>query len=373
MLLNYVSVTLQILWKLAMNITFLSQKIINIAACAAVSLAVSSAADACTRAVYLGPKNTVLTARSMDWDADVGSNIWVMPRGIQRDGAAGINSIKWQAKYASVITTFFEVASVDGINEKGLVANVLYLAESVYPKPTANDKRKTLSISAWAQYVLDNYATVNEAVSALSAEPFIVLAVETPDGKPGVGHLAISDSTGDSAIFEYIDGKLVVHHGSKYQVMTNSPTFDQQLAINKYWEEIGGGIMLPGTSRAADRFVRASYYIGIAPQTDDLVKSTAETFAVIRNASAPFGTSVPGKPNIAATLWRTVSDSKNMRYYFESATGPNVFWIELKDLDFAKQTQTRKLNISGGEVYAGNAVKELKDATAFKFLAVGKS
>jgi choloylglycine hydrolase len=40
--------------------------------------------------------------------------------------------------------------------------------------------------------------------------------------------------------------------------MTNSPTYDQQLALNRYWEQIGGTTMLPGTNRAADRFVRAS-------------------------------------------------------------------------------------------------------------------
>ena len=80
-------------------------------------------------------------------------------------------------------------------------------------------------------------------------------------------HLAISDPSGDSAIFEYIDGKLVIHHGRQYQVMTNSPVYDQQLALDAYWQQIGGTTMLPGTSRAADRFVRASFYIDAIPQT----------------------------------------------------------------------------------------------------------
>ena len=50
--------------------------------------------------------------------------------------------------------------------------------------------------------------------------------------------------------------------------MTNSPVYDQQLAINAYWESIGGTVMLPGTNRAADRFARASFYIKAIPQTD---------------------------------------------------------------------------------------------------------
>lgn len=348
-----------------------TNKFFNFISLAAICLASISQADACTRAVYLGPQKTVLTSRSMDWTTDVGTNIWVFPRGVDRDGAAGANSIKWQSKYGSVVSTFFEVATADGINEKGLVANLLYLAESVYPKLEKNDPRKTMSISAWAQYVLDNFQTVNEVVDALSKEPFIVQQVTTPDGYPGVGHLAVSDPSGDSAIFEYVNGKLVIHHDSKYQVMTNSPTFDQQLAINEYWKDVGPEAMLPGTSRAADRFVRASYYVGVAPQTADQMKSTIYSFAIIRDASVPFGGSMPNKPNIAATLWRTVSDQKNMLYYFDSSTAPNVFWLELKDIDFGSK-ETKRLLVSGGPSYAGNSVKALQPTTPFKFL-VAKS
>lgn len=45
------------------------------------------------------------------------------------------------------------------------------------------------------------------------------------------------------------------------KIMTNSPTYDKQLTLNDYWQQIGGLVMLPGTNRASDRFVRASFYI----------------------------------------------------------------------------------------------------------------
>ena len=77
---------------------------------------------------------------------------------MKRNGAAGPNSIQWTSKYGSVICSFYGVATVDGINEKGLVANTLYLVESNYGKPVAN--RPNMSISAWTQYVLDQHATV---------------------------------------------------------------------------------------------------------------------------------------------------------------------------------------------------------------------
>ena len=82
-------------------------------------------------------------------------------------------------------------------------------------------------------------------------------------------HLSISDASGDSAIFEYIDGKLVIHHGKQYQVMTNSPVFERAASPLRYWKQIGGSTMLPGTNRATDRFARVSYYINEATQTAD--------------------------------------------------------------------------------------------------------
>ncbi len=324
---------------------------------------------ACTRAVYLGPEDTIITVRSMDWKTDLGSNLWAFPRGMQRDGAAGPNAIRWTSKYGSVVASAFEAATADGMNEKGLVANLLYLAESEYPQPSPGDKRLPISISAWTQYVLDNYATVAEAVDALRQEPFYVVPVMSPDGAAGTVHLAISDSSGDSAIFEYVRGKLVIHHGRQYQVMTNSPVYDQQLALNAYWQQIGGVTMLPGTNRAADRFVRASFYINAIPKTADNREAVASAFSVIRNASVPLGISTPGQPNISSTIWRTVSDHKNKRYYFESARSPNVFWVNLADMDFAPGKPPKKLTLTDGSVYAGNAAARFQAAEPFKFLA----
>src|SRR5271154_1492965 len=146
-------------------------------------------ADACTRCVYLGPKETVIVARSMDWAEDPGTNLYSFPRGMKRHGAAGPNSMAWTSKFGSVVCTFYDVATVDGMNEKGLVANVLYLVESDYGKP--DGKKSPISIAAWAQYVLDNYASVAEAVDALRKEPFVIIAPVLPNGRPALGHLSL--------------------------------------------------------------------------------------------------------------------------------------------------------------------------------------
>lgn len=325
--------------------------------------------NACTRVVYKGEDNLILTARSMDWKEDIKSNIWVFPRGMDRDGAVGPNSLKWKSKYGSVITSAYDISSTDGINEKGLVANLLWLAESEYP--TWNQKTPGLTIAAWVQYVLDSFATVDEAVKALEKQTFEIVSDKMPDGsRMATLHLSISDALGDNAIFEYIRGKLVIHHDKSYQVMTNSPIFDKQLALNEYWKEIGGTVMLPGTNRAADRFVRASFYTNAIPKTSDTRIGVASVFSVIRNCSVPFGISTPDQPNISSTRWRTVSDHKNLVYFYESVLTPNTFWLELKDIDFSENASVKKLNLENNETYKGNAASSLVNATPFVFAGI---
>jgi penicillin V acylase-like amidase (Ntn superfamily) len=325
-----------------------------------------ASSDACTRCIYIGANDVVVVARSMDWAEDPGTNLYCFPRGLKRDGAAGPNSIAWTSKYGSAVGAFYEVATVDGMNERGLVANVLYLVESDYGKP--DGEKPTLSIAAWAQYVLDNYATVAEAVEALREEPFVIIAPILPNGLPGQGHLSLSDPTGDSAIFEYIRGKLVIHHGREYQVMTNSPAFDQQLALNKYWEQIGGLTFLPGSNRAADRFARASFFINVIPKTDHSENAVASVLSVIRGVSVPLGITTPGQPNIASTIWRTLYDQKNKVFYFDSATSPTVFWVPLTEMDFNEGAPVKTLELVGGKTYNGNAAAQFRKATPFEFL-----
>jgi len=331
------------------------------ATAASIGLALTGlpAAEACTRVLYTAADQTVIAGRSMDWHKDNSPSLWAMPRGMVRDGATGPSSIRWTSRYGS------------------LVANTLYLAESNYGSP---DGKPTLSIAAWAQYVLDNYASVKEAVAQLRREPFRIVAPVLPDGEPAQGHLSISDPSGDSAIFEYLNGKLVIHHGKAYTVMTNSPSYDQQLALNSYWQEIGGSVFLPGTARAADRFARASYLVNSIPKAQDPALITAvpqQAFAfqamasvlgVMRAVSVPLGVSDPKYPNIASTLWRTTYDQTDRTLIFDSATSPTAFWVKLSDLNLSVGQPVRRLDASGGRTYSGDVSQQFRTAQPFTFL-----
>lgn len=345
--------------------------------CTLATVLTITSADACTRAVYHGSENTVITGRSMDWNDYTQTNIWVLPRGIKRSGQVGTNSAEWTAKYGSVVATIYGIASADGMNEKGLVMNLLYLAESDYGKPSPT--HPSLSISLWGQYALDNFATVAEAVNAMQAKPFYISSFDLPNGRPATAHLSLSDSSGDSAIFEYIDGKLTIHHGPQYTIMTNSPIYSKQLALEEYWKSIGGTVFLPGTNRAADRFARAQFFIDAIPKTIDKNviegvpdqkysnQAVASVLSVIRAVSVPIGITTPDQPNIATTLWRTISDQKHLDYFFDSATSPNTFWISFEKLNFREGSPVLKLALDKGEVYSGEVSKELKPAEPFKF------
>ncbi|WP_253696563.1 linear amide C-N hydrolase [Bdellovibrio sp. HCB117] len=344
---------------------------LNLVAVFMVVLLAYSKSEACTRAVYLDGKTNVITARSMDWKEDIMTNLWIFPRGIERFGQAGKNSVQWKSKYGSVIASGYDISTTDGMNEKGLVTNLLWLVESEYPKLS---KKPGLAISLWAQYVLDNYATVAEAVDALKSEPFTIVTANVPgQERLATLHLSLSDASGDSAIIEYIEGKPVIHHGREYQVMTNSPTFEKQLALESYWKDIGGTVMLPGTNRASDRFARASFYINAIPKSKDPVVVLASVFSVIRNVSVPFGITTPNQPNISSTRWRTVADHLRMLYFFESALTPNTFWVDFKDVDFSEKTgKVLKLDLGKDQrnTFAGNVAKAFKPSEPFKFMGL---
>jgi len=295
------------------------------------------------------------------------TRLWIFPKGMAQDGSAGPKSIKWTSKYGSVITSFYDAGTPDGINEAGLVANMLYLAESNYGD-AAETGKPTLSIGAWAQYFLDNFATVAEAVEAMKDDPITIVAPILPNGRGATMHVCLSDPTGDSAIFEYIDGNLVIHHGPEHAVMTNSPTYDQQLAINAYWELIGGNRMLPGTINAADRFVRVSYFLKSSPKYKDPVMAVAAVFSQMRAIGVPLGMEDPDHPNISASLWRTVADHDARRYYFESAIRPSVLWVDLDKVDLRPGASIKMIEVNGPKSLAGEVSAEFEPAEPFKWL-----
>ncbi|AWF83474.1 linear amide C-N hydrolase [Microbulbifer sp. A4B17] len=329
----------------------------------------SLSAVACTRILYKTGDSSYITARSMDWsDTDAAMDFWVFPREMERNGGLGPNSITWTSRFGSIVISIYGAATSDGLNEKGLVGNLLYLAEADYGN--AEERAKPIiSVGAWLQYILDNYATVDEAVKGIESDPFTVVGTDLPDGSPASAHIAISDPSGDSAIFEYLSGRLKIHHGKQYKVMTNSPPYDQQLAINAYWDLIGGQNFLPGTISAADRFVRASYALKTSPEYKGHRKALASAFSQIRAVSVPLGMDDPDKPNIASTLWRSVIDQENNHYYFDSVINPSVIWLDMANVSIEPGAKVMSMKLDTPMDIGGEVTSKLSPSQPFKFLA----
>jgi len=246
------------------------------------------------------------------------------------DTVVAENPAEWTSKYGSLVTTIYGIGSADGINEAGLGAHLLYLnATDFGPR---DPSKPGLQAGLWAQYVLDNAATVAEALALL--EKVQVVMVEAHGHKANV-HLAIEDATGDSAIIEYIDGKPVVHHGRDYTVMTNDPSYDEQLALlaTQDFSNPSSDMPLPGNVNPRDRFARATYYRNLLPAPTNEREAAAAILAVARNVSVPFGAPYKGF-GIYNTEYRTASNLTERRYYFELTTSPSVLWVDLSAVNF---------------------------------------
>ena len=317
-------------------------------------LFVSTIFYACT-VIYWNKIPDKLIGRNMDWYANVETEFWVLPRGIKRDGMVGKNSMKWESKYGSTIV-FFE-APIDGMNEKGLTGHVLWLGEADFGK--RNEKTQGMALGFWLQYYLDNFATVKEAVDFTKKTNFQLVDTEFEGRKVGV-HLYLADESGDIAVIEYVNGKPVIYHGKEYVVMTNSPTYDKQIENLEQYKVFGGSKELPGSSEAADRFVRAMYYLENLPLPTDYEDGIAKIFSVTRNVSQPFRiNNNPDRPDSSTTRWRSVIDITNKIYYFEATNSPNLVWLDMKKVNYEKGSDLMKVRIQPND-NIGNITAKLQ-------------
>lgn len=301
----------------------------------------------CTRVFWNDNGRELIVGRTMDWPTST-EPIWtIFPRGRKRDGgllgghSLGLaNPLKWEAKYGSVIVSVYGLGAVDGLNEHGLAAHMLYLNEADFG--AIDPEKPAIHAGLWAQYALDNAKTVSEALALLDA---IQLVMVEANGHKATVHLALEDASGDSAIIEHIDGKAVVHQGADFQVMTNSPTYDEQLALlaEKDFSNPSSEMELPGNVNPRDRFQRATYYLKMLPEPESERAAVASVLSVMRNVSVPFG--APYKDvGIYNTEYRTVIDVTDRVSFFELSTAPNVIWTVLDEIDFDTLRTTKVLD-----------------------------
>lgn len=321
-------------------------------------------AEACTRVVFKNSAGDTFTGRTLDWKADIATNLYVLPRGISRQSYDTERSLKWTSRYGSVVAVGYDMGVSEGMNEKGLTVNCLYLPGTKYT--FEGDTRMTMSTSLWVSYVLDNFATTREAIEVLKQDLFYIDAPSMPDGSSTTLHMAISDTDGYNAIIEYIDGKLQLHEGYEYKVLTNAPPYDQQLAVAEYWKTVGGLNFLPGTNKSYDRFARASFYVTAIPEDADHELSLAAVMGIVNNCSVPVGISVPSQPEISSTRWKSIADQSKRIYYFMTTLNPSIIWVNLNEFDLNPGAPIMKLDlINAKHNVIGNAITQMHSSKGF--------
>ncbi|MBY6242121.1 linear amide C-N hydrolase [Methylosinus sp. Sm6] len=287
-------------------------------------------AEACSLILWNTNDQAIVAARTWDLYIDEKPRLAYLPRGVAHLGVAEGNAARWTSKFASAVLTAFDSGSGDGMNEAGLSAHLLYLHGAEY-EPA--DDRPGVANLLWAQYVLDNYATVTEALAGLET----VRVVSTKAlGREWPVHLAIEDASGDSAVLEFVKGRLVVHHGKDVTVMTNEPPLDEQLANLKRYIPFGGKLTMPGDIDPMSRFVRASSYLKTLPKPADRYEAVSHLAGVARNVAVPFGaldTSGGESTDTWPTRWSTVVDLTHKVYYVMPVNSPAVFWVDFAQLD----------------------------------------
>ena len=299
----------------------------------------------CSRVVFLGRDNLTIVGRTLDWRTPIPTNLYVYPRGMQKQGMPSGNTYYWKSKYGSVLAVSYDGGATEGMNEKGLVMNALFCKGSIY-RSSMNGKLRSMSLAVFVSYFLDNFATVDEVEKWLNENEFAIYGQNFDQGTEAALHWALTDRSGTTLVMEFQNGNLDVYKSRDYRVLTNDPPFPQILAINNYWKQIGGANQLPGSVRSPDRFTRASFFIEHIPDTVDHKLAAAQVLTVLNNVAVPLGYGLEDAPNLSSTQWRSVADAKNLIYYFGFTSQFSVFNIDLSKLNIKEGAPVLKLDTS---------------------------
>lgn len=176
---------------------------------------------ACTT-FFLNKNGQMIFGRNYDWVTDAGM-ICTNLKGLSKTSMQTENggTISWISKYGSItFNQYGKEFPTGGMNEKGLVVELMWLDETKYPPA---DNRPAIGVLQWIQYQLDNCTTIDEVIASDKQ-----LRI-SPTGTTPL-HYLVADANGKAATIEFLNGKMVVHKGSdlSFPVLTNN-TYDESV------------------------------------------------------------------------------------------------------------------------------------------------
>ncbi len=342
-------------------------KILGVGALALAGIAGTvNSADACSRILYQGTDSLYVVARSLDWKTPIPTNLYVYPRGIEKVSSDQPGAISWTSKYGAVYAVGYDGGITEGMNEKGLVINGLFCKGTVYTNEESS-KKPPMSMAMFVGWLLDNNATTDEVVSTLKNVPFRIGGATFDEGTVSQLHWGVTDASGKSVIFEFDHGVVKIYEMGDILAMTNDPQWPDMKAIIKYWENIGGKNMLPGTVSSPDRCVRANYFAHHVKPVGEADLGVSIARSVLMNTSVPYTYEIEGAPNLSSTQWRSYADTRDLRYYFDIVTNPGYYYVDLNNVNLNPGAPILKLDTSSKEstMYVGDISKKLKKSEGF--------
>lgn len=267
-------------------------------------------AQACTT-FCLKNNGDVLFGKNYDWMVGDGL-VFVNKRGVAKvsNGEDRANPAKWISKYGSV--TFNQYGRENpsgGMNEAGLVIELMWLDETQYPKA---DARPTVSTLEWIQYQLDTSATVEEVLR--NAEKIRISSLVKL-------HYLVNDKAGNSATVEFLNGEFVARRGDTLPITAlANHTYDESLAYSRTTsnEKARGRGSL-------DRFVRAAHKTSeFHKQAKSETEAVAYAFDILSNVAQE-----------RSTQWSIVYDQKRAKIHFRTLRAPQIKTIDAKAFDYS--------------------------------------
>jgi choloylglycine hydrolase len=276
--------------------------------------------QACTT-FFLEKNGQMVFGKNYDWMSGTGS-INTNLRGLAKSSLPldGGDILKWTSKYGSV--TFNQYGKEfpnGGMNETGLVIELMWLSESEYP---LKDNRPGLSVLQWIQYQLDNNGTVDEVVA--TDKKVRIVSTGTPQ------HYLIADSKGGVATIEFLNGKMVVHKGADlpYPVLANS-TYNASEKAYKNKES---------KNNSLDRFANACTMVQQYQKTNINKPLVDYSFDVLHKVSQP-----------GFTKWSIVYDISNKKVYYKTSSQPSQKSFSIASFNYACNAQPLMYNLSNDE------------------------
>ena len=278
----------------------------------------------------------VLFGKNYDWMVGEGL-ILVNKRGVEKSAAARgrANPARWVSKYGSI--TFNQYGRENpsgGMNEAGLVIELMWHAEAEYPKNSA----PTVGTLEWIQYQLDRSSTVNEVIS--NSEKVRIDSVIPL-------HYLVSDKAGNTATIEFLKGKLLAHVGKTLTV--SALTNDSYEKSVKY---AGATLFENARSNSSlDRFVRAAHRTAeFERQAKTEQQAVSYAFEILSNVAQP-----------GYTQWSIVYDQKRARIYFRTLQSPQIKMIDATAFDYSCVSEVKMFDANAKE--AGDVTAKFADYT----------